>query len=82
MSVWLQDENTEHAATLLRENSRQPMDHGKLKGAVFIDLKKAFNDIDHSIILKKLPFHGISNSELSWVKATLKTDTSIFSEAL
>eukprot|EP00112_Aurelia_sp_Birch-Aquarium-sp1_P020798 Seg5439.2 transcript_id=Seg5439.2/GoldUCD/mRNA.D3Y31 product="putative RNA-directed DNA polymerase from transposon BS" pseudo=true protein_id=Seg5439.2/GoldUCD/D3Y31 len=48
------------------------MDHGKLTGAVFVDLQKAFDTVEHSIILKKLPYYGISGAELSWVKSYLK----------
>ena len=48
------------------------MDHGKLTGAVFIDLQKAFDAVDHSVILQKLPYYGINGTELSWVKSYLQ----------
>ena len=64
--------NTELAVTLLTDNIRRAMDHGKLTGAVFVDLQKAFDAVDHSIILKKLPYYGINGTELSWVKSYLQ----------
>ena len=64
--------NTELAVTLFTDNIRREMDHGKLTGAVFIDLQKAFDTVEHSIILKKLPYYGISSAELIWVKSYLK----------
>ena len=63
--------NTELAVTLLTDNIRRAMDNGKLTGAVFVDLQKAFDAVDHSIILKKLPYYGINGTELSWVKSYL-----------
>ena len=36
------------------------MDNGLLTGAVFIDLKKAFDTIDHYILLNKLQRYGMA----------------------
>ena len=35
--------------------------------ASFIDLKKAFDTINHRILLKKLPFFGLNNSIINWI---------------
>ena len=42
------------------------LDLGELVGLVFIDLKKAFDTIDHKILCKKLELYGVQNPELSW----------------
>ena len=42
------------------------MDSGKLTGAVFVDLTKAFDTVGHSILLSKLPSFGITGNELEW----------------
>ena len=55
--------NTELAVTLLTDNIRRVMDHGKLTGAVFVDLHKAFDTAEHSVILQKFPYYGISGAE-------------------
>ena len=36
------------------------MDNGELTGVVFLDIQKAFDSIDHDILLDKLKFYGIS----------------------
>ena len=63
--------NTELAVTLFTDHIRQSMDQGKLTGAVFIDLQKAFDTVEHSILLSKLPFYGIKGTELLWIKSHL-----------
>ena len=47
------------------------IDNGLLNGAVFLDLKKAFDTIDHSIILRKLKFYGIEQETLKWFQSYL-----------
>ena len=41
----------------------------KLKvGALFMDLLKAFDTLDHSLLLAKLSAYGFDNSSLSFVQ--------------
>ena len=58
--------STELAATLFLDNIRENMDKGQLTGAIFIDLRKAFDTISHSLIVSKLPNYGISGIEKEW----------------
>ena len=46
-------------------------DLGKLVGLVFIEIKKAFDTVDHQILLKKLMLYGVQQCELSWFKSYL-----------
>ena len=59
--------NTELAVNLLTDNIHRAMDRGELTGAVFIDLQKVFDTVEHSILLSKLPLYGIYNDELKWL---------------
>ncbi len=48
------------------------MDNGKYTAMVFIDLKKAFDTVDHQILLAKLKKYGIDGHEHSWFKSYLQ----------
>ena len=42
------------------------IDNGLINGVIFIDLKKAFDTIDHNILLSKLSTYGIDENSLKW----------------
>ena len=41
-------------------------DSGKLIGAIYLDLAKAFNTIDHNVLIDKLPKLGTRGKSLDW----------------
>ena len=48
------------------------MDNGKLNGVIFLDIKKAFDSINHGILLTKMKIRfGISSIELMWFESYL-----------
>ena len=50
------------------------MDNGKLNGVVFLDIKKAFDSINHGILLNKMKKRfGISSIELKWPGYVMST---------
>ena len=48
------------------------MDTGKYTALVFINLKKAFDTVDHDILLKKMQKYGVSGNELAWFTSYLQ----------
>ena len=65
------DHSTELAALELTDQVFSLLDLKKQPFAIFIDLSKAFDTINHSILLKKLQHYGISGTELSWFNSYL-----------
>ena len=47
------------------------IDKGELVGAIFLDLRKAFDVVDHELLLKKLSVYKFSNTSLNWIKSYL-----------
>ena len=51
--------STTHALINLTESIRQTLDEGSFGCGIFVDLQKAFDTVDHKILLHKLGFYGI-----------------------
>lgn len=47
------------------------LDNDKIPLAIFIDLSKAFDTIDHDILLFKLQYYGIRSNSLKWFSSYL-----------
>ena len=58
--------NTSQAITYITDFIRSAIDRGEYTGAIYVDLKKAFDTINHATILSKLSVYGINDTELSW----------------
>ena len=47
------------------------IDKGKTNAVIFLDLRKAFDTVDHNILLKKLSCYGLQGKELSLMHSYL-----------
>ena len=41
------------------------MDTGRINGVMFLDLKKAFDTVDHQIMIRKLYLHRVRDTALA-----------------
>ena len=60
--------STETAVTYFADEIHMNMNKGLVTGSVFIDLAKAFDTVDHDILLRKLEYYGICDESLPWFK--------------
>ena len=63
--------STEQAIYQLTNNILKALDSKQLVGGIFCDLTKAFDCVDHDILLDKLEFYGITGIENNLIKSYL-----------
>lgn len=67
-----QSTSTPLALTQFTDEMLTNMDNGLLNGVIFLDLKKAFNTVDHTILIHKLnKTMGVSGVSLAWFQSYL-----------
>lgn len=62
---------TETAICALLENIVHPLDKGNMVGAVFLDLKRAFDTVNYQLLLSKLSSFNFSKQALQWFDSYL-----------
>ena len=67
--------STQQAIIILVDRITKSQDIGDIVIALFIDLKKAFDTIDHRILLRKFNSDGIRSSMLKWFESYLTART-------
>ena len=66
-----QQYSTSPALINITENIRKSLDNGNIGCGVFVDLQKAFDTIDHQILLAKLNHYRICGVSNDWFKSYL-----------
>ena len=63
--------NTKDALVRFINNIQNGLDQGKKTGAVYIDLQKAFDTVNHGILLLKLKKYGVRGIAYDWFESYL-----------
>jgi retron-type reverse transcriptase len=64
--------STQHALLDIINKLQNNMDNKLFSCGIFIDLKKAFDTVDHDILLCKLKYYGIRGVVNDWFSSYLK----------
>ncbi|XP_065684072.1 uncharacterized protein LOC136096582 [Hydra vulgaris] len=71
--------STSHALISITEMIRGAIDSGSFACGVFIDLQKAFDTVDHNILIKKLNYYGIRGIANHWFSSYITDRTQFVS---
>ena len=63
--------STAHSLVEITEKIKESIDNGKFGCGIFIDLKKAFDTVNHKILISKLDHYGIRGNTLKWFESYL-----------
>ena len=63
--------STSYALMEITEKIKESIDNGKYGCGIYIDLRKAFDTVNHNILIKKLEHYGVCGILLEWFKSYL-----------
>ena len=63
--------STEHAIAQLVDQIYESFENDNYTVGIFVNLLKAFDTVDHTILLKKLEIYGITGTNLAWFRSYL-----------
>ena len=74
-SGFRKNHSTDACLSFLTDKISTGFDKGLKTGMILIDLQKAFDTIDHDILIKKMPYFGFSNNCVNWFNSYITNRT-------
>ena len=71
-SAFLKNHSTQTSLHRIVDDWLQNIDDKLITGVCSLDISKCFDSLDHQILIQKLEWHGVLDSELIWFKNYLK----------
>ena len=72
MSIWISSGKiNNNSPKYFTDHILSKMDDGKVTGVIFLDLKKAFDTVNHKLLIRKLKNLGVSRKSLAWFNSYL-----------
>ena len=68
------DHNSQHSLLKMLENFREALDKCNSDSAIFMDLSKAFDTLNHDLLIAKLEAYGLSARSLFYTRSYLHND--------
>ena len=63
--------STNHALLLITDKIQRAIENKEYACGIFLDLKKAFDTVDHKILLKKMEYYGVRGIANQWFSSYL-----------
>ena len=68
LSRFRKKHNTQHCLLKMLEKWKEALDKGNFVDAIFMDLSKAFDILNHDRLIKKLEVYGLSITSLRFIR--------------
>ena len=63
----------------LTDKIREQLDKGNFGCGIFVDFQKAFDTVDHNILIQKLNYYGVRGTANNWFSSYLENKTQFVS---
>ena len=71
LTGFCKNQNTQHCLLKMLEKWKEALGESKFVGAIFMDLSKAFDTLNHSLLITKLKAYGVSITSLRYIRSYL-----------